>query len=323
MNFELKSALKAAIEKAQQFIGATSPNPPVGAAAVDSQGRILSVQAHERAGTGHAEARVIADLRERGLLGQAHTLVVTLEPCNHHGRTPPCSQAILDAGIRHVVYGVPDPNPRVAGHGAERLRQAGVDARECSDPGLRAECEALICSFSHWARTGYPWVVVKTAHLPDGSMIPPPGQKTFTSPESLKVAHEFRRRADALITGSGTVIADWPEFTVRHVPDHPLVSSGQKKRWLVVLDRRRRTPREWVEQAQARGFEVLLREELQTTLQELGKSGALEILVEAGPELSSAFLKSSLWNQHVLITQGNPDTVRIEQNVHWNHPKTG
>src|SRR5690242_4516246 len=105
----MPSAFHSAIRKAEQFVGATSPNPPVGAVAVDAQGGILSVQAHEQAGTGHAEAKVIEDLRARGLLGQVDTLFVTLEPCNHHGRTPPCTEAILASGIGKVIYGVKDP----------------------------------------------------------------------------------------------------------------------------------------------------------------------------------------------------------------------
>ena len=282
-------AFQAAIQKAQQFVGATAPNPPVGAVAVDRHGRILSVQAHERAGTGHAEAKVIADLRERGLLAEVDTLFITLEPCNHHGRTPPCTEAILASAIRKVVYGVKDPNPRVAGQGALRLQAAGIDVSECADPELRKACEELIRPFAHWATTGLPWVVVKTALTADSSMIPPPGQKTFTSPESLRLAHELRRRADAILTGSGTVLADRPEFTVRLVPDHPLVASGLKKRRLVVMDRRGRTPAEWIRQAESRGFEVLIRTDLQDTLKELGKMGVLEVLVEAGPELSSAY----------------------------------
>jgi diaminohydroxyphosphoribosylaminopyrimidine deaminase/5-amino-6-(5-phosphoribosylamino)uracil reductase len=325
-------ALAQALEKAKEFRGATSPNPPVGAAAIDAQGRILSVEAHEKAGTGHAEARVLKDLAERGLTTQMDTLVITLEPCNHHGRTPPCTEAILKSGVRRVVYGATDPNPQVAGQGAKRLAEAGIEALLCSDPLLRAECEELIRPFAHWAKTGLPWIVIKTAHLIDplsnsydslrATMIPPPGQKTFTSAESLKFAHALRRRADAIMTGSGTILADWPEFTVRHVRDHDLVSRGEKKRWLVVLDRRGRTPAEWIEEARARGFEVLVRPDFEAAIRELGGLGALETLVEAGPALSADLLSQSHWDQHVITTQGQPDQIRIEENVHRNHSKS-
>lgn len=325
----LRSALEAAIASARRFVGATAPNPPVGAAALDPHGEILSVQAHERAGTAHAEAKVLADLRERGLLDRLDTLVVTLEPCNHQGRVGPCTEAILKArslahqaggaGLRSVVFGTIDPNPRVAGQGAERLRQAGIQVREWDPAG---ECRELIRSFEHWITTGLPWVVVKTARTREGSMIPPAGQKTFTSPQSLRLAHELRRRADAIVTGSGTILADRPEFTVRHVPDHDFIVKGLKKRKLVVLDRRGRTPPDWIRAAEARGFEVLIRTNYEEALIELGKLGVLEALIEAGPELSAFVLQSPLWpgqsplwNEHVLITQGNPDQVAIERRI--------
>lgn len=311
----METAFWAALEQARRFEGATAPNPPVGAVAIDLSGQILSLQAHERAGQAHAEAKVIVDLRDRGLLEHVHTLFVTLEPCNHQGRTPPCTNAILGSGIRRVIYGTRDPNPQVAGQGAERLKQAGVEVLEARGE-LSLACQKLIRPFAYWARTGRPWVVVKTAQRMSGlplqtSMIPLPGTKTFTSLTSLKLAHELRRRADAILTGSGTVLADRPEFTVRHVPDHAIVASGAKKRRLVVLDRGHRVPGDWISESEARGFEVWIREDLEEALKELGKAGVLEVLVEAGPELSSFILQNSLWNEHVLITAGNPDTVEI------------
>jgi diaminohydroxyphosphoribosylaminopyrimidine deaminase/5-amino-6-(5-phosphoribosylamino)uracil reductase len=256
--------------------------------------------------------------------------LITLEPCNHHGRVGPCTEAILGSGIRRIIYGTQDPNPRVAGQGARRLIDAGLEVRALSetDPEapLARACRELIDAFGHWIATGRPWVVVKTAHKAGyaggtslealrESMIPPAGQKTFTSPSSLKLAHDLRRRADAILTGSGTVLADSPEFTVRHVPEHEIVASGLKKRKLVVLDRQARVQTRWLEQSRARGFDVWVRQNLETTLTELGQAGVLEVLVEAGPELSSFILRSTLWDQHVLITQGNPpgnpDTVTI------------
>lgn len=332
----LELALQNALREARKFIGATAPNPPVGAAALDAQGRILSVQAHQRAGTGHAEARVFQDLKERGLTAQARSLVVTLEPCNHHGRTPPCTEAILASPIRQVMFGLKDPNPRVAGHGAERLRAAGLNVSEATHPLLHTGCEQLIEPFAHWSHTGLPWVVVKTAHRanrlgsPLENMLPPPGQKTFTSPSSLRFAHELRKRADAIITGSGTVLADRPEFTVRHLDDHEIVASGHKKRILIVMDRRSRTPNEWLEAARSRGFEVSVAQELAATLRELGRRGVLKVLVEAGPILSSSILSLGFWNEHVVITQGetsdstkNPeDRIEVKKNVHWHHPES-
>src|SRR6185437_12882141 len=238
----IQSAFEQALELAGRYAGATSPNPCVGAAALDSQGRILSLRAHERAGEPHAEARVIAELAQAKPVPDTRpeTLVVTLEPCNHQGRTGPCTDAIIRSGFRRVIYGAKDPNPRVAGGGAAKLLAAGIEVlgpESFADSAIPERCRELIRSFAHWSTSGLPWVTVKTALNQEGSMIPPKGQKTFTSADSLKLAHELRKRADAILTGSGTVLADQPEFTVRHVPDHP-----GKVRWVAILDRRGRTP---------------------------------------------------------------------------------
>ncbi len=329
---ELRHAFELAIERAAFYEGATSPNPPVGAAAIDANGRVISVQAHEMAGTAHAEANVIADLATRSLLREAQALVVTLEPCNHQGRTPPCTQAIIESGIREVWFGAHDPNPRVKGAGAEALRQAGVQVFLCPDSEISKKCASLIRAFSHWARTGVPWVTLKTAHLGSysenlQSMIPPPDSKTFTSAQSLRLAHELRRRSPAILTGSGTITADSPEFTVRYVKDHDLYLKHVKKRRLVVMDRSSKTPATWIHEANARGFEVWVKKDLRAALLELGKEGITECLIEAGPRLTSAVLSQGLWNEHVIIIRPNEnlrsgstqDTVRIEQNVHWNY----
>jgi diaminohydroxyphosphoribosylaminopyrimidine deaminase / 5-amino-6-(5-phosphoribosylamino)uracil reductase len=311
MSDSFANAMRLAIEEASRFVGATSPNPPVGAAALDREGAVLGVQAHQLAGTGHAEARLLRDCAERGLSGRVETVVVTLEPCNHQGRTGPCTEAILALpSVRRVVFGARDPNPKVKGGGAERLKQAGLETlslEESSHP-LADACRELIRPFRHWVTTGLPWVTVKTARTAEGSMIPPPGRKTFTSPDSLKLAHELRRRADAIITGSGTILADRPELTVRLVPDHP-----GKRRWLVVLDRRGRVPADWLKEAEARGFRPVTGLGFEEALRFLGSEGALEALVEAGPGLSGAVLSTPLWNDHVVITQGTPDRVELRR----------
>lgn len=293
----IRNALQLALEEAKKFQGATCPNPPVGAVGLNAQGEVLCIAAHEKAGTFHAEFKVIQTLEKQGLLSQLHTLVITLEPCNHQGRTPPCTEAILKAksegGLQKVFFGCPDPNPKVTGQGAQFLRQAGLSVIPLEDP----QSIALIQPFSHWIQTGRPWVTLKTAYTAHGSMIPPPGQKTFSSPSALKFAHELRRISDAILTGSGTVLADHPEFTVRHCADHP-----DKKRWLIVLDRRQRTPQSWIHEREKTGFRVQLSEDADEALDFLGSQGVLEVLVEAGPILSSVFLSRSLWNRHVVIT---------------------
>jgi diaminohydroxyphosphoribosylaminopyrimidine deaminase/5-amino-6-(5-phosphoribosylamino)uracil reductase len=308
-----RAGLRVAVEAARAWLGATAPNPPVGAAALDRAGRILAVATHQRAGSAHAEAALIELLRRHDLLAACHTLCVTLEPCNHHGRTPPCCDAILEASVPRVVFGARDPNPAVAGGGAERLRQAGVTVVAANDP---ASAE-LIYAFAHRARWGRPWVTVKRAFDVSGSMIPPAGQKTFTSPASLLLAHRLRKRADAVLTGSGTVLADAPCLTVRHVPDF-----DGKRRLLLLGDRRQRVGAAWIDQARANDFAVRRIETLdEAFFRALADEGILDVLVEAGPTLSDAILASPWWTERIDIrrrTNGSdliePDLIEIAIN---------
>lgn len=296
-----ETAMKMALNAAEQFLGATAPNPPVGAIALDRNGKVLLGAGHARAGEMHAEAKVL-DLAQRlGKIKDIETLVVTLEPCNHQGKTPPCTEAILKhKNIRRVVFGCKDPNGAVKGGGEERLRAAGL---EVIPAVLESECEFLIRAFAKHARTGRPYVTLKAAFTAEGSMIPPAGQKTFTGKESLLFAHELRKRADAIWTGSGTILADNPEFTVRWVKDHP-----GKIRPLVISDRRHRVPAEYLAKAEKNGLRPWFAPSLEEGLQYLGKTGVLEVLVEAGPALRQAWLDSGLWDESVVITQASPGT---------------
>jgi diaminohydroxyphosphoribosylaminopyrimidine deaminase/5-amino-6-(5-phosphoribosylamino)uracil reductase len=303
-----ENAMREAIRAAEQFVGSTAPNPPVGAAGLDRKGELILSAAHQKAGTAHAEARLLAEAAELGKLGEIETLVVTLEPCNHHGRTPPCTEAILKhKNIRRVVIGCLDPNPAVAGGGAEKLRQAGV---EVITGVLEKECRRLIAPFTKWATSKRPYVLIKAAFTPAGSMIPPRGEKTFTSTPSLTLAHRLRKESDAIWTGSGTVLSDNPEFTVRRLPDHQ-----GKKRILLLSDRRRRVTEAWLEKARENGFEIHFADSLEEGLDYLGKKGVLQVLVEAGPTLRDAWLASGLWDESVVIQQGKEnegDTITVE-----------
>jgi diaminohydroxyphosphoribosylaminopyrimidine deaminase/5-amino-6-(5-phosphoribosylamino)uracil reductase len=300
-------AFARALDLARVHEGATAPNPPVGCVLLDAEGRELAVGAHQRAGTRHAEAAAIANALPAGVDGRIASVVVTLEPCNHHGRTPPCAEAILGTGARQVWIACRDPNPDVVGGGAERLRKAGLAVRFLS------EAERLLAPFSKRIRTGLPFVTVKQALSPTGGMVPSAGQKTFTSPASLELAHRLRRRSDAILTGSGTVLADDPLFTVRLVPDHP-----ERRRMLVILDRRRRIADDYLHAARGRGFAVHLADDVHEALEMIGEAGGMEVLVEAGPTLSGHLLSTSLWDEHVLIEQGTSedraDRVTIRQN---------
>ena len=314
----IADAFARAVAAATDHAGATSPNPPVGCAILDAAGTLLAVEAHRKAGEGHAEARAIAACRATGTIERIHTIVVTLEPCNHHGRTPPCAEAILSTPAHQIWIAETDPNPRVEGGGAARLAAADLSVRllaELDHPDsthLAAEAERLIAPFVTWVTTGRPFVTVKQALDEMGSMVPPVGRKTFTSEASLTLAHRMRRRADAILTGSGTILADRPEFTVRHVPDHP-----GKSRILAILDRSGRVPADYLVEAGRRGLRSLLFADIDEALVRLGAEGVHEVLVEAGPTLTAAILSAGIWDEHVAIRKigaGMPDHVTISRN---------
>ncbi len=312
-------AFEQALDLARAYEGATAPNPPVGCVLLDAHGRNLSTGAHRRAGLAHAEADAIGQARAAGLADKIHSVVVTLEPCNHHGRTPPCAEAILKTGARQVWIACRDPNPQVEGGGAERLRAAGLkvnflpDLDHSSASALRADAERLLAPFSKRSLTGLPFITIKQAISSSKSMLPAAGHKTFTSTASLELAHRLRRRADAILTGSGTILADDPLFTVRLVPDH-----SNKQRMLAILDRRRRVSETYLHAAQERGFAVHLTGDLHHALETIGAAGGMEVLVEAGPSLTTYLLEAGLWDEHVLIEQAanldGSDRVTILRN---------
>lgn len=316
-----------AIAKAKEYIGLTSPNPPVGACLVKNQ-QILGIGAHKQAGDDHAEVVALKEaLNNYGAQSlKGATLYVTLEPCNHHGKTPPCTNSIVEAGIRKVVYGVKDPNPHVRSNGAQYLKNAEIEILE----GVcRQSCESLIAPFRKHSTTGIPWVLHKLALRMETSqskksltqdftqsltMTPPLGKKTFTQTESLKIAHLERKKSDAILTGIGTVLTDKPLFTVRECEDFP-----QKSRFLAVLTSRSLAslPEEfhyWYAQAKRNFSEVLLFSNLEKALQELGKKGCLQVMVEAGPKLSQSIVSQELWDEQLIFIQ---DPAKEQDIVHW------
>lgn len=313
VNEKIATAMRLALQEAALFRGATDPNPPVGAVALDKHYNVLAVAAHERAGLGHAEKNVIDACIGKGLVNAVHALVVTLEPCNHQGKTPPCTQAILATPCKQVFIGCKDSNPEVAGGGIAALESQGLQVQA----GVLAdECLELLRPFFSYQLRQKPYVTIKQAFTADGSMIPPRGLKTFTSQTSLVQAHLLRKRAGAIITGSGTILADKPLFTVRLVADH----SRQKPRYLLLFDRRERLPTSKLSAALRDNFTIYRPSSIEESLQFLHHEGVLEVLVEAGPELSSAFLASNLWDELYTIKQGNPDQIEVKRNhVYWNH----
>ncbi|GAN67948.1 bifunctional diaminohydroxyphosphoribosylaminopyrimidine deaminase/5-amino-6-(5-phosphoribosylamino)uracil reductase RibD [Acetobacter orleanensis] len=294
-------AFEAALAEAWQFVGQTAPNPAVGCTLLDEAGEVLVVAAHHRAGQLHAERLALEEAKQVGVFARVHTAVVTLEPCNHTGRTRPCTEALLDSPVKTVWIGCPDPNPHVVGGGAAALTEAGVTVRWLADAPnaavLAAKCSALIAPFAMRMVQGRPWITVKQALDQHGSMVPPAGQTTFTTPESLRFAHGLRRATDLVITGMGTVLADNPSFTVRHVPDH-----ADRRRTLVVCGQEAHVPLRWREQTHAR-FDVTFCPDIQELPALLAETPALWAMVEAGPTLLAALRAQGLWDDWLTIRQ--------------------
>lgn len=290
-----------------------APNPRVGCVLVRG-GLQVGAGFHRRAGEPHAEAHALA---EAGARARGATAYVTLEPCVHHGRTPPCAEALIAAGVRRVVAAMSDPNPQVAGQGLARLRAAAV-AVDC---GLLApEAAALNPGFIKRMVSGRPYVRVKVAQSLDGRSALADGRSRWiTGPAARADVQHWRARSQAVVTGSGTVLADDPQLTVRDVPGAP-----QPLR--VVLDSRLRTPAGArllgepgttvlatldtrgpnAAALAAAGAELLALPpgaggvDLPALLDELGRRQCNEVLVEAGPRLAGAFLAAGLADELIV-----------------------
>ncbi len=201
-----------AIRLAMQGKGKTAPNPCVGAVVV-RDGRILASGWHTRCGNPHAEIEALADARSKGIDLATCTLFVTLEPCNHTGKTPPCTRAILAAGIPRVVIGAMDPNPHVEGGGAQFLRSRGVQVETSV---LLQECTDLIADFTLWQESERPYSYLKLATTLDGKIATRTGHSAWVSGETSRTrVHELRSRVGAVIVGGATFRADDPSLTCR------------------------------------------------------------------------------------------------------------
>jgi diaminohydroxyphosphoribosylaminopyrimidine deaminase / 5-amino-6-(5-phosphoribosylamino)uracil reductase len=221
--------MRAALRQAERGLGLTSPNPAVGAVIVRG-GRILARGWHRRAGEPHAEIEALAALRnpERA---RGATLYVTLEPCSTYGRTPPCVEAIVRAGLARVVLGEIDPNPRHAGRGLKLLEAAGI---EVTRGVLEEECLALNASFSKWITSGLPWVIAKAGQSLDGRLARPKGESQWlTSAAARADAMQLRARVDAILIGANTLRADNPRLTLRGLAGF----EGKVQPWRIVVTR--------------------------------------------------------------------------------------
>jgi len=253
------------------------PNPWVGAVIVAVDGRRFSGFT-QPVGQAHAEVQA---LRAAGNAARGATMFVTLEPCNHFGRTPPCTEAIIAAGIKHVVVGVLDPDSRVAGTGVARLREAGIRV----DVGVSADLVAdQLAPYLHHRRTGRPFVVLKLAMTIDGYIAAKSGSGGWITGETARQrVHQMRAESDAILVGAGTVRADDPQLTVREV-------SGPSPR-RIVLGRAPRDARvhpctEWSGS-------------LPDLLDSLGSEGIVQLMVEGGAKTAASFHEAGLINRYV------------------------
>lgn len=287
-----------ALIEGRRGIGHTSPNPPVGAVVVSGE-RVIGRGWHRRAGEAHAERHALADAGRR--VGAAalrgSTLFVTLEPCSTQGRTPPCTEALIEAGCARVVYGTDDPNPDHAGRAAVRLAEHGIEVRRGV---LENECRRLIRGFSQVQRLGRPWVIAKFAMSLDGRLTRPPGEGMWlTGPDARAEVQRIRAECDAIITSGETVRRDDPALTIR-VPE---LLEGREMPWRVVLTR---NPAKVPEQAR-----VFTDEWRERTLVRNGAdpAGSLEslatgqgcctVMLECGGRQTGAFLDAGLVDEVV------------------------
>jgi diaminohydroxyphosphoribosylaminopyrimidine deaminase/5-amino-6-(5-phosphoribosylamino)uracil reductase len=313
--------MQHALDLARKGVGLASPNPTVGCVIV-KDGSIVGQGFHQYESRDHAE---IVALKQAGDHARGATLYVTLEPCNHTGRTGPCTEAIINAGITRVVAAMQDPNPRTSGNGFVRLREAGI---ELETGPLESEAEKLNEAFACWITTKMPFVTLKSALTLDGQLALPSARKGkkrvwITSEESRAEVQRMRHASDALLTGIGTILSDDPLLTDR--------SGLQRRRRLlrVILDTKLRLPAKSrivqtvdddllvftaaplksskARKLQAAGVEVVQfksragKLDLNAVLKELGRREILSVLLEAGPHLNAAAVASGLVHQLVLF----------------------
>lgn len=308
--------MQRAFALARTAKGRTSPNPMVGAVLV-KEGRIIGEGYHTSAGADHAE---IVALKAAGDEARGATLYLNLEPCCHYGRTPPCTEAIIRAGVKRVVASTFDPNPLVAGKGAERLKAAGIDV----EIGLLSEeAKRLNEAFFTFIIKGRPFVILKVAASLDGKIATKAGESRWITGEAArKKVHELRDEVDAVLVGIGTVLKDDPLLTVRldrertrdplrvivdshaRLPLKANVLKDPRKTWVAVSPE---APQERVEALQRQGANVLVIEgsprkvSLGKLMEELGRRGIMSLMIEGGSEINGSAFQEGIVDKLILF----------------------
>ncbi len=313
-------AMQFALDLAQQAIGLTEPNPRVGCVITTAEGRVIGQGHTQQAGGAHAEVMALRDAQSRGESVVGAVVHVTLEPCAHHGRTPPCCDALIAAKVGEVIYALQDPNPLTAGQGARRLQAAGINVSMLAAGDLATQAHELNIGFFSRMQRGRPWVRMKVAVSLDGRTALNNGVSQWITGEAARAdGHAWRKRAGACLTGVGTVLEDNPRLDVRWV-----TTAHQPLR--VVVDSRLETPLtsrildapgtaliyaaqdhpERRAALQARGAEIAMaasssgKVDLQAMLADLANRGINELHVEAGHKLNGSLVREGLVDEFLI-----------------------
>ncbi len=309
--------MREALELAREAIGLSEPNPRVGCVIVGGDGRVIGQGSTQHAGGAHAEVMALRDAQAHGESVAGSTAYVTLEPCSHHGRTPPCCEALVAARVARVVMAVEDPNPLVAGQGAARLRAAGIEV--LTGP-LEQDARELNVGFFSRMERQRPFVRLKVAVSLDGRTALPDGQSQWITSEAARAdGHAWRRRAGAVLTGVGTVLDDDPRLDVRFVPTarQPLrviVDSrletpptarilqppGDVLIYAALVDVERRARLEGLGAAIAIAANPRGKVDLAAMLSDLARKEINELHVEAGHKLNGSFVREGLVDEFLV-----------------------
>lgn len=315
--------MQMALRLARQGIGAVEPNPAVGAVIVKAN-QIIGKGCHKKFGGPHAEINALEDCTSLGVRPQGATMYVTLEPCSHYGKTPPCTRAIISAGVAKVFVAMVDPSEHAAGKGIEQLRQAGIEVQV----GLcESEAKLLNAPFIKFVTTGRTWVTLKWAQTLDGKVAwadRGAGRRWISNEQSRRDVHKLRRRTQAVLVGINTVIADNPLLTARpsrgrkvtrivmdsflRIPhDCQLLNTADKDPVIVFANERSVWAKgDVAERITSKGAEILAypdtggRSNLYFLLDALSNRGLYQLLVEGGPTILASFLKENLADEIVV-----------------------
>jgi len=306
--------MKLALELAQSAAGQTSPNPPVGAVVV-KDGEIIGMGAHMKAGGPHAEVHALHMAGERA---KGATIYVTLEPCSHHGKTPPCADLVIESGIKRAVIAVTDANKQVAGTGIKKLQAAGI---EVVVGIMQAEAEKVNAAFFHYVRTKRPYVTLKSAASLDGKTATYTGDSKWITGEAARLdVHYDRHRHDAILVGVNTVIQDDPSLTTRlpdgngknalriildtqlHTPlDAKIINDGAAPTWIFVGSEAEAARIALFEQKD--NVQIIQMEapqiEIGAILNKLGAAGIMTLYVEGGAAVHASFLEARMVNEAI------------------------